>query len=147
MKILKNDVEIEFCSADHRGFGISKARVEDMGFKLSQVPIHERFDWINKRFPKDLYYQMYMGDSFVDAHILRSVDLGICPQNGDDYAKASADYITVRCGGDRAVAEAAFYIMQHILGKEVITIGSHELELDAFESHKIDFKDFFSNFK
>ena len=34
LKLIKQDIDISFISADKRGFEISKKRVEDMGFSL-----------------------------------------------------------------------------------------------------------------
>ena len=42
---------------------------------------------------------------------VEKVGYSISPINGDEYAKKSADYITKRSGGDRAVAEACIHIL------------------------------------
>lgn len=121
LKLIKNDVAIEFVSTDKRGFPITAQRVYDMGFEVTEVG-HEqgtRLDWINKNYPKDEWFRIYMGDSFVDAVVFKGVDVGICPHNGSDIAKKYATIITERDGGDRAVAEAVFWIMKQILDEDV----------------------------
>jgi 3-deoxy-D-manno-octulosonate 8-phosphate phosphatase (KDO 8-P phosphatase) len=119
LKMIKDEVQIEFVSSDERGFGISEARVKDMGFNLSKVSYKERMEWINQHFHRDNWIRIYMGDSFTDAAIFKNVDVGICPQNGHEIAKSFATYVTKHSGGDRAVADAVFYICEVMLKKDV----------------------------
>lgn len=121
LKLIKDDIEVRFVSTDKRGFPISSKRVKDMGFDLVEVG-HEqgtRLDWINENYPKDEWFRIYMGDSFVDAIIFKGVDVSICPHNANSIAKKYATVITERDGGDRAVADAVFWVMENILGKSV----------------------------
>jgi 3-deoxy-D-manno-octulosonate 8-phosphate phosphatase (KDO 8-P phosphatase) len=113
LKILSEFIDIEFLSADHRGIDISRARVErDMGFTLHSVPARNRLEWLKTR--HSLAEVVYMGDGFTDAPILRSVLLGICPQNGSPIAHRASDFVTQACGGRGAVAEACFYVAQYL---------------------------------
>ncbi len=113
LKMLSGHLDIEFISADHRGLEISRARVErDMGFTLSLVPSSSRLDWLSAR--HDLSDIIYMGDSFVDAAILRSVSLGIAPQSASPVARRAADVVTEASGGHGAVAEACFLVAKHL---------------------------------
>ena len=52
-----------------------------------------------------------MGDGIFDQYVMKKVGYSIAPSNADESAKAAADYITSRRGGDRAVAEACLQIM------------------------------------
>jgi len=122
LKMIKNDINIVFVSSDERGFPISKARVNDMGFELNKVSYKERMAWIDEHYPHQEWFRIYMGDSFTDATIFKDVDVGICPQNGHEIAKSYATYITKHIGGDRAVADAVFYIIEKILKKDLKTM-------------------------
>jgi 3-deoxy-D-manno-octulosonate 8-phosphate phosphatase (KDO 8-P phosphatase) len=115
LKLIKNDVVIKFVSADHRGFEISRKRIEDMGYVLDFVKAKDRATWIQKNFPKNEWVQIYMGDSFVDIPVLKSVDIGIVPNNANNLAKDFATYVSPYNGGDRAVADAVFYILEFVL--------------------------------
>ena len=52
-----------------------------------------------------------MGDGIFDHYVMKEVGYSIAPSNSDKVAKAHADYVTERSGGDRAVAEACLHIM------------------------------------
>ena len=105
LQILRSVMEIIFVSADERGFAISRSRVNDMGFELNLVPSSQRLEWLTNHYP--LERLAYIGDSFQDLSILRSVALGICPANGHPAAKRAANVVTKAKGGDRAVASSA----------------------------------------
>jgi len=104
LKILGGYIEIEVVSADSRGFEISRARVADMGLQLSLVSSGDRLAWVAERY--EFSSVAYMGDSFQDAELLRTVGLGLCPGNGHFRAKEAAAIVTRCDGGSRAVAEA-----------------------------------------
>ena len=108
LKILRRHLRVVVVSADERGFEITRRRVADMGLELCLVPSAERLNWIQSQFP--LNTVAYMGDSFLDAQLLRSVAFGICPRNGHSRAKAAASFVTRSVGGNRAVAEACAVI-------------------------------------
>lgn len=106
-------LDIHFVSADHRGFAISQKRItEDMGFPLELVSSCDRLDWIADRWP--LENVAYMGDGILDPPILRAVGFGIAPADGDSTARAAADLVTERSGGNRAVAEACMYLFDRL---------------------------------
>lgn len=109
--LLRSKLKIHFVSADQRGFEISKKRiVDDMGYPLDLVSSSERLDWIKARY--DPNKTIYMGDGFFDNLIMEGVAYSIAPANADSKAKDEADFVTQRCGGDRAVAEACVHVMQ-----------------------------------
>ena len=116
LKMIKDEVELVFVSADHRGFPISEKRINDMGYQLTNVKAKERLSWIMSKW--DLNDVIYMGDSFVDIPVLKSVGCAIVPNDGFWFAKNFADYVTVHDGGKRAVADAVFYIARKFLGKD-----------------------------
>ena len=111
LSLLKPFLNIIFVSGDKKGFSISKKRiVSDMGYELNLVSTIKRFEWINSNFnPQEV---IYIGDGIFDHYVMRSVGYAIAPQNADLLAKKSANYITKRNGGDRAVAEACLHILK-----------------------------------
>ena len=120
LKLLQNKVNIIICSADHRGFPITQKRINDMGFELTCVKSKNRLKWIKENCPNTIV--AYMGDSFQDAAIFKGVDIAICTADSSDIAKNHANYITKCKGGNRAVADAVFY-----LGKRWFNLTPEEL--------------------
>ena len=113
LSLLKDKLNIEFISADHRGFEISNKRVQDMGFELKLVSETERINYIKENY--DLNLLIFMGDSDVDAQVFNFVKFGIAPDNARPEAKKNASYITNVSGGEGAVAEACDWIKENIL--------------------------------
>ena len=109
--LLNPYIEIRFVTGDRKGFPISNKRIkDDMKFKLDLVSTIKRIEWINERYnPKEV---IYMGDGIFDHYVMKEVGYSIAPANSDRMAKAYANYVTERSGGDRAVAEACLHIMQ-----------------------------------
>lgn len=122
LNLIKDDIEIAICSADHRGFNISERRINDMGFKLNYVKQTERLQWINNNYPSSKYFRIYMGDSFVDAPVMKGVDFSICPNNSNNIAKMVANYVSDYDGGNRAVSDAVLFIMKNFLNKDIFEI-------------------------
>ena len=110
LSLLKNFIEIRFVTGDKSGFKISKSRiVKDMKFKLDLVSTVRRIDWISERYQLDDV--IYMGDGIFDHYVFKKVKYSITTHNADYLAKKTANYITKRNGGDRAVAEACLHIL------------------------------------
>ena len=111
LSLLKPYMEVRFVTGDHRGFLISKARiVDDMHMPLDLVSTTQRLKWISESYnPADV---IYMGDGIFDHYVMQGVGYAIAPANGDAHAKAAAQFVTTRGGGDRAVAEAALHILE-----------------------------------
>jgi len=109
--LLKPFVEIRFVTGDKKGYPISQKRIEkDMHYKLDLVSTIKRIDWIKARYnPKEV---IYMGDGIFDHYVMKEVGYSIATANSDAMAKAHANFVTERSGGDRAVAEACLHIMQ-----------------------------------
>ena len=111
LSLLKENLKIIFVTGDKKGFKISKKRIQDdMGYSISLVSTIHRVDWISKRF--NLNDVIYMGDGIFDHYVMKKVGYSIAPANADQIAKNNADYITIRSGGNRAVAEACLHILE-----------------------------------
>tara|TARA_B100001248_G_scaffold250487_1_gene224615 strand:- start:9221 stop:9706 length:486 start_codon:yes stop_codon:yes gene_type:complete len=121
LKITAQFINIEFITADKKGFSISKKRIQDeMGFQLSLVSTDERLTWFQNK--KKLSEVIYMADSFKDIPILKKVGFAMCPSNSDDYCKSVCSYISKNSGGNRAVSEACFYVLKNLLNIEIKNI-------------------------
>lgn len=116
LKLLKkHGVEIVFTSSDWRAFNLSETRVNDMGYQLNNVkPGNARLEWIKEHY--DLNEVFYMGDSFIDAPILKAVKEGITTCEANFLARKYADYVSPCVGGHRAVSDACFHIAEKYLG-------------------------------
>lgn len=111
LSLLRSSIEIRFVTGDKKGFDISKKRiVDDMGFPLDLVSTIRRIDWIQEQY--DIHEVIYMGDGIFDHYVMKHVGYSIAPANADRNAKQHASHITLRSGGDRAVAEACLHIME-----------------------------------
>ena len=109
LSLLRPYLEIVFVTGDKKGFLISKKRVEDMHFHLELVSTIKRIDWIRKRYdPSEV---IYMGDGIFDHYVMREVGYSITTGDGDVRAQKYANYVTIRRGGNRAVAEACLHIL------------------------------------
>jgi 3-deoxy-D-manno-octulosonate 8-phosphate phosphatase (KDO 8-P phosphatase) len=109
--LLKPYLEIRFVTGDKKGYPISHKRIkEDMKFDLDLVSTTRRIEWIQERYP--LEQVIYMGDGIFDHYVMKKVGYSIAPANADKIAKNNADYITIRSGGNRAVAEACLHILE-----------------------------------
>lgn len=113
--LLKPHLNISMISGDKRGFAITKKRVEeDMKFPLRLVSTFERVDWIKKNFrPEET---VYMGDGIFDAMVFDKVGYSIAPANAFFKIKEHADYVTNARGGEGAVAEACWHILEKFFG-------------------------------
>lgn len=111
LSLLRPFMNIHFVTGDHSGYDVSKKRiVNDMKYTLDLVSTIRRVDWIKKRFK--LNEVIYMGDGIFDHYVMKEVGYSIAPANADSNAKKTANYVTKRSGGDRAVAEACLHILK-----------------------------------
>ncbi len=118
LKILKKFLKIIFISADERGFGISKKRIQnDLGFDIFLVSSKERLKWLNKY---NYEKMIYMGDGVFDSIIFSKVLYSICPKNSFHFCLEKANYITRYNGGERAVADACMHILKKFFGMKNI---------------------------
>ncbi len=111
LSLLKKNLEIRFVTGDKTGFNISKKRiVKDMKFSLDLVSTIKRVEWILEQYP--LKEVIYMGDGIFDHYVFKKIGYSISTRNADKLAKKTANYVTERNGGDRAVAEACLHILE-----------------------------------
>jgi 3-deoxy-D-manno-octulosonate 8-phosphate phosphatase (KDO 8-P phosphatase) len=111
IELLKPHMEVIAVTGDKRGFPITKKRVEeDMKLPLFQVSTFERVQWLVDRYAESQV--AYMGDGIFDAMVFEKVGYAIAPANANPLIKPYADYVTNAKGGEGAVAEACWHLMQ-----------------------------------
>lgn len=109
--LLKPYMKIHFISGDKKGFAISEKRViVDMKMTLDLVSTIDRLPWIKERF--DLKKVIYMGDGIFDARVFKAVGYSIATNDAFYKTKELANFVTNSRGGNRAVAEACFHILE-----------------------------------
>ena len=110
IKLLSQYIDINFVTADFRGFPITRKRiVKDMGQKLSLIPANDRLEWISSF--GDLNNSIYIGDSFEDIEIMKHIGYGISVSDSSQLLKNYSNFTTTSKGGERAVSEACFHIL------------------------------------
>ena len=111
LSLLKPYMEIRFVSGDHRGFEITRARIEtDMKMQLDLVSTTQRLAWISERYDaKDV---IYMGDGIFDHYVMQGVGYSIAPVSGHPHAKGAANYVTQARAAEGAVADASLHVLE-----------------------------------
>lgn len=115
MLVKSTGITVVFCSADHRGFEITKKRVNDMGFEVFNIKARDRKQWIEDNY--GLANAVYIGDGLVDIPCLDSVKYSFVPASGSAQAKEHCNQVLHCRGGQGAVAEACYEIAQRFYGK------------------------------
>jgi 3-deoxy-D-manno-octulosonate 8-phosphate phosphatase (KDO 8-P phosphatase) len=111
LQIIKKYIYVHVISGDKRGFPITKKRVaEDMKLPVDLVSTFDRVEWIKEKV--GLEETIYIGDGIFDAMVFNKVAYGIAPANAFFKIKEHADYVTNAKGGEGAVAEACYHIME-----------------------------------
>jgi 3-deoxy-D-manno-octulosonate 8-phosphate phosphatase (KDO 8-P phosphatase) len=124
VKILRSlGLKVSAITADHRGFEISKKRLEDMGVELTLVSEAERKGWVSKNY--DLQTTAFVGDGLHDAPVMKLCALSFAPANALKITKNCADVITEASGGDGVLLEVALILMKRFdpSGYEELTGG------------------------
>jgi 3-deoxy-D-manno-octulosonate 8-phosphate phosphatase (KDO 8-P phosphatase) len=116
LSLLDPYIDIRFITADKKGYKISEKRIKyDMNRKIDLVSTKDRLGWMEKKY--NLSEVIYMGDGIFDSLIFNKVGYSIAPSNSNQLTLDSAKYVTIRPGGDRAVAEAVIHILKLINGE------------------------------
>lgn len=124
LKEVNKFAELCFVTGDKKGFEIVRTRIEkEMNFNLYLVSHKpkERWDWIENKFPNRPI--IFMGDGVFDWYSLSKCDYGITTNDALDHVKVKADFITIRSGGNRAVAEACVNIMEKFFEQTTEGLG------------------------
>ena len=117
LKLIREEIDIRFITADKRGFEISRKRVsEDMGYDLKLVSEESRFEYIKKNFSFENL--IYIGDGIHDAPILKAASFGIAPASARIEAIDAADYVTDSAAGEGAVLDACLEIKRRFFERK-----------------------------
>lgn len=103
LKLLSKFAQIQFITADKRGFDLTTHRIQDMGFSLSLVEPIDRVDLIKKLQVENNV--AYVADSFTDCRALIAANLSFSPANAHVLARKVSSYVLESKGGSGAVAE------------------------------------------
>jgi 3-deoxy-D-manno-octulosonate 8-phosphate phosphatase (KDO 8-P phosphatase) len=99
-------------SADKRGLGITKKRIQDdMNLSLQVISEDIRLEYFKRM--EDLARVIYMGDGIHDVPIFEIVGYSIAPANAVPQAKQAASYVTAARSGEGAVLEACLHIIEN----------------------------------
>lgn len=112
LKLIKDNVNIVFISADKRGFPISKKRIEDMGYELILVSEEDRYSFIKNKY--GLQNTIYMGDGISDTLLIKDCKFGIAPANARPEARNVADFVTLSKSAEGAVCDACLEINKRL---------------------------------
>ena len=108
LKLIKHLINIQFITADQRGFDISKKRiVDDMGYPLTLVTEAERESYIEQL---GFDFTAFMGDGYYDAPVLQKCAVGIAPASGRYEARRAARFITSSRAAEGALMDACIYL-------------------------------------
>ena len=109
LKLIRDKVAVQFISADHRGFSISKKRIfDDMCYPLTLVSESERLEYVTSLGPTTAF----MGDGIFDAPVIQAALCGIAPRSARPEARLAADFVTASKAGEGAVLDACQYILR-----------------------------------
>jgi len=123
-KIIKSlGIRIRAISADHRGFGITKKRLDDIGIELDLVSERERLDWMKKNC--DLGKTVFVGDGLCDAAVMNICALSFAPSNALDITKNVASFVTKASGGNGVIFEVSMELLR------MLDIARHERYLEG----------------
>lgn len=94
---------VEFVTADHRGLGITKTRLADMGWTVQLLDSVKRQEFVEEL--KVEFNVVFVGDSFSDVPAMKSATLSAAPFGAFPDASRCADIKLSRRGSDGALAE------------------------------------------
>lgn len=116
-KLLKqNNIEIQFISADKRGFDITERRITDMECPIRYCSEKDRINYIKQE--KNKYNIIYMGDGIHDISALKIANIAIAPNNARIEVKEIENiYITPSNGGQGAFLDAVIYSLNCLKNK------------------------------
>ena len=110
-RIIKSlGIRVTAISADRRGFGITKKRLDDMGIEGYLVSEKERLNWIKKHCVLDR--TAFVGDGLYDAAVMKVCGLSFAPSNALDITKNVSNYVTKASGGNGVMFEVGMELLR-----------------------------------
>lgn len=123
-KIIRSlGISIRAISADHRGFAITKKRLDDMGVELSLVSELDRLDWVKANCCPS--QTVFVGDGLYDIGPMRLCAMSFAPANALPMTKDNASHVTQVSGGNGVMFEVAMEILKtvNMARYQEITLG------------------------
>lgn len=117
LSILREFCEITFVTADRRGFEVSKKRLADMGFDLQLSNSINRLELIKSLLVNRKV--LFVADSFTDIDTMKMADISVVPKNAHTKAKQNANLVLKVAGGQGAVSEVCFLIIDALKNRSV----------------------------
>jgi len=105
-------ISVRAISADHRGFEITKKRLDDMGVELHLVSELDRLDWVKKNCNPE--QTVFVGDGLHDIAPMKLCAMSFAPCNALPITKANASYVTQTSGGNGVMFEVAMEILKTV---------------------------------
>lgn len=117
VKLLKKyECDVQFISADIRGYDITRKRIDDMHCPLSHITEANRKEYLQSiRDSNPDSVLIFFGDGIHDAECNDVVDFFIAPKNARVEAKSVACYVTPSNGGEGAFLDMAIWIRDNII--------------------------------
>lgn len=117
LKLLKkNNIDVEFITADKTGLPIVKQRIKDMSnSKLQVFNEVERFEYI-KSLKNEYENVVFFGDGLGDVKLAEkfACHIFVCPKQSRKEVKLQADYVTEYDGGHGAFLDMAIWVSKKI---------------------------------
>ena len=87
-----------------------KRLLDENGFKLNKVD--NILEWVDKSYPSENYFRIYMGNSLSDYSIMKAVNYSMCSPGAHWIIKNAVNYITYYESGDKAITDCLMRIYQ-----------------------------------
>lgn len=114
LKLIRDKINIQFITADDRGYEITKKRiVDDMKYPLTLVKENNRIEYLHSLNFETL---AFMGDGYFDALAMEYCNIAIAPANARIECLKIADYVTPSKSGEGAVMDACLYLQEKLNG-------------------------------
>lgn len=113
IKLIRDLMDIQFITADSRGFEITKSRMNDLKCEVELVSENDRYNYIKNKY--GLENVIYVGDGYYDALIIRDCFYGICPKNARKECKEVSKYITESNSAEGAFLDVCLHILENKL--------------------------------
>lgn len=110
-------IKVRAISADHRGFQITKKRLDDMGIELTLVSEDDRLEWVKSNC--NIQETIFIGDGLHDAPVMDICGMSFAPSNALEVTKKSATHVTSSAGGNGVILEVALQLSKELNNKKI----------------------------
>lgn len=113
----KNNIDVEFITADKTGLPITMARMKELHCKCTLVSEADRAKYIFDKYKEGYEIIVFFGDGVGDSVVKRKgyCDYFIVPENARQQAKNVANAIMEHSGGNGAFMDLAYWTCNKLL--------------------------------